>query len=228
VLVVGFAAGTFATNCYLVAPSAGERCVIIDPGQDAVPGIEAALREHHLKPAAVIATHGHLDHVWSVVPVCGAHDVPAYVHPSDRLQLADPVATMTPDMVEALGLIGVTFGEPDDVRELVDGTRLDLAGVIFGVDHVPGHTPGSITLATTADDTPVLFTGDLLFAGSIGRTDLPGGSYPAMLDSLRSAFARHDDTTVVLPGHGVSTTIGQERATNGYVRQAIAASGVQR
>jgi hydroxyacylglutathione hydrolase len=227
VLVVGFAAGSFATNCYVVAPAAGERCVIIDPGQDSIPGIDEALREHRLRPAAVIATHGHIDHVWSVVPVCGSHDVPAYVHAADRAQLADPVGLMSADFVAALGLAGVTFGEPDDVRELVDGARLEVAGLTFGVDLVPGHTPGSITLATTADE-PLLFTGDLLFAGSIGRTDLAGGSYPAMLDSLRRTFGQHSDDTIVLPGHGGSTTIGRERATNSYVHLALAESRVQR
>jgi hydroxyacylglutathione hydrolase len=223
VLVVGFPAGSFATNCYLISAGPGERCVIIDPGQDAVAGIEQVLREHRLQPAAVIATHGHVDHVWSVVPVCGAHDVPAFVHPSDRAQLADPVSLMSPDLVEALGLAGVTFGEPSDVRELLDGATLEIAGLSFGVDHVPGHTPGSISLSTQTDDEPLLFTGDLLFAGSIGRTDLAGGSYPAILDSLARTFTAHDDATVVLPGHGPATTIGRERATNSYVRSALGA-----
>jgi hydroxyacylglutathione hydrolase len=224
VLVVGFPAGSFGTNCYLVAPGPGERCVIIDPGQDAVPGIDEALRAHRLKPAAVVATHGHVDHVWSVVPVCGAHDVPAYVHPADLAQLADPVALMDADLVAALGLVGVTFGEPDDVRPLVDGAQLDLAGLRFAVESVPGHTPGSINLGLATADDPLLFTGDLLFAGSIGRTDLPGGDYPAIVGSLRRTFRKHADETVVLPGHGQRTTIGRERATNPFVRQFMGAS----
>ncbi|HEX6451629.1 MAG TPA: MBL fold metallo-hydrolase, partial [Trebonia sp.] len=89
-LVTGFPAGSFAANCYVVAPAAGEECVIIDPGQDAQPGIDEILARHRLKPIAVLLTHGHIDHVWSVAPVCGARGIPAYIHPDDRELLSDP------------------------------------------------------------------------------------------------------------------------------------------
>ena len=95
-LIAGFPAGSFATNCYLVAASAGSECVVIDPGQDAVPGIDAVIAEHRLKPVAVLLTHGHIDHIWSVVPVCGARDIPAYIHPSDRALLSDPARGLPP------------------------------------------------------------------------------------------------------------------------------------
>ena len=89
-LIAGFPAGSFATNCYVVAPGPGEECVIIDPGQDAEPGVTELLAEYRLRPVAVLATHGHVDHIWSVAPVCGARGIPAYIHPADRDLLSDP------------------------------------------------------------------------------------------------------------------------------------------
>jgi len=217
VLVAGFPAGSFATNCYVVAPAAGEECVIIDPGQDAEPGVDELLREHRLKPVAVILTHGHIDHIWSVAPVCGARDVPAYIHPDDRELLTDPAKGFSTTSDEIFG--GLTLSEPDDVRELGDGTVLKLAGLELTVDHSPGHTPGSVTFRTPAtEELPdVMFSGDLLFAGSIGRTDLPGGDYQAILRSLADKCLPLPDETVVLPGHGPQTTIGRERRTNPYL-----------
>jgi len=257
VLIAGFPAGSFATNCYVVAPGPGEECVIIDPGQDAEPGVEELLAEHRLRPVAVLATHGHVDHIWSVAPVCGARGIPAYIHPDDRDLLSDPA--------KGFGLVGqqlfrgLTFSEPDDVIALADGMTLRLAGVELVVDHAPGHTPGSVTFRTGNQGEPgdggaqghvakergpgpaggsgpsgsgvspdsgvsprastqsVLFSGDLLFAGSIGRTDLPGGDYPAILDSLSRVCLTLPDDTRVLPGHGPQTTIGAERATNPFL-----------
>ncbi|CAM5615450.1 Glyoxylase-like metal-dependent hydrolase (Beta-lactamase superfamily II) OS=Streptomyces albaduncus OX=68172 GN=FHS32_005894 PE=4 SV=1 [Streptomyces griseoloalbus] len=121
------------------------------------------------------------------------------------------------------------MGEPDDVRELTDGAALKLAGLEFSVAHAPGHTKGSVTfnLPESADIPPVMFSGDLLFAGSIGRTDLPGGDMAEMLDSLARVCLPLDDSTVVLSGHGPQTTIGQERATNPYLRQVAAGPGAQ-
>jgi glyoxylase-like metal-dependent hydrolase (beta-lactamase superfamily II) len=211
VLIAGFPAGSFATNCYVVAPGPGEECLIIDPGQDAGPGIDELLAEHRLRPVAVLATHGHVDHIWSVAPLCGARGIPAYIHPGDRDLLSDPA--------KGFGLVGrelfrgLTFSEPDDVAALADGMTLHLAGVELVVDHAPGHTPGSVTFRSPQ----LLFSGDLLFAGSIGRTDLPGGDYPAILDSLSRVCLRLPDDTRVLPGHGPQTTIGAERATNPFL-----------
>ncbi|MET9115529.1 MBL fold metallo-hydrolase [Streptomyces longwoodensis] len=219
-LIAGFPAGAWGTNCYLVAPAPGEECVIIDPGHEAAPGVEEALQKHRLKPVAVVLTHGHLDHVASVVPVCGAHDVPAWIHPEDRYMMSDPEKALGRSI--GLPLLGdLTVGEPDDVRELTDGARLDLAGLELTVAHAPGHTKGSVTfqLPENADVPPVFFSGDLLFAGSIGRTDLPGGSMTDMLESLARVCLPLDDSTVVLSGHGPQTTIGRERTANPYLRQ---------
>ncbi|MER7687844.1 MBL fold metallo-hydrolase [Streptomyces sp. NPDC097610] len=225
-LIAGFPAGAWGTNCYLVAPAAGEECVIIDPGHQAAQGVEDALKKHRLKPVAVVLTHGHIDHVASVVPVCGAHDVPAWIHPDDRYMMSDPERALGRSI--GMPLMGeLTVGEPDDVRTLTDGTRLELAGLELSVAHAPGHTKGSVTFqmpeARDGTDIPsVFFSGDLLFAGSIGRTDLPGGDMDEMLGSLARVCLPLDDSTVVLSGHGPQTTIGQERATNPYLRQVAA------
>ena len=213
VLIAGFPAGSWATNCYLVAPRAGAECVIIDPGQDAVTGIEDVIARHRLRPVAVLLTHGHIDHIWSVVPVCGAREIPACIHPADRALLSDPARGLGLRPGQQL-LRGLTFTEPDDVTELSDGMTLELAGLELVVDHTPGHTPGSVTFRVPGD---VLFSGDLLFAGSIGRTDLPGGDYPTILDSLARVCLPLPGQTRVLPGHGPETTIGAERAANPFL-----------
>jgi hydroxyacylglutathione hydrolase len=219
VLVTGFPAGAFAANCYLVAPAPGEECVIIDPGQDAQRGIEELLDRYRLKPIAVLLTHGHIDHMWSVAPVCGARGIAAYIHPDDRAMLADPAKGMSL-MAKQQFLGGMTFTEPDDVKELADGEVATLAGLDFRIGHTPGHTPGSVTFRSIAagagQDLDALFTGDLLFAGSIGRTDLPGGDHTAILESLSRTLTLPDET-IVLPGHGPQTTIGDERRTNPFL-----------
>ena len=213
-LIAGFPAGSFATNCYVVAPGPGAECLIIDPGQDAEPGVTELIAEHRLRPVAVLATHGHIDHIWSVAPVCGARGIPAYIHPADRALLSDPARGFPLGIGQQL-FGGLTFTEPDDVIELADGMTLQLAGVELVVDYAPGHTPGSVTFRTPAEQ--VLFSGDLLFAGSIGRTDLPGGDYPVILDSLARVCLTLPDDTHVLPGHGPRTTIGAERAGNPFL-----------
>ncbi|MGW4202261.1 MBL fold metallo-hydrolase [Streptomyces sp. NPDC004726] len=228
-LIAGFPAGAWGTNCYLVAPAAGEECVIIDPGHQATEGVAETVAKHRLKPVAVVLTHGHIDHVASVVPVCGAHDVPAWIHPADRYMMSDPEKALG----RAFGaqLMGeLTVGEPSDVHELSDGAQLKLAGLELTVSHAPGHTKGSVTFRIpesheNADIPPVLFSGDLLFAGSVGRTDLPGGDPAEILESLARVCLPLDDSTVVLSGHGPQTTIGRERATNPYLREVAAGSG---
>jgi len=215
VLVTGFPAGAFAANCYLVAPAPGEECVIIDPGQDAERGIEELLDRYRLKPIAVLLTHGHIDHMWSVAPVCGAKGIPAYVHPDDRELLSDPAKGL--DLLLGQQLFGgMTFSEPDEVKALKDGEIVTLAGLDFTIGHTPGHTPGSVTFRSGGADLDALFTGDLLFAGSIGRTDLPGGDHQTILKSLARTLTL-PDATVVLPGHGPTTTIGDERTTNPFL-----------
>jgi len=238
VLVAGFPAGAFAANCYVVASGPGQECVIIDPGQDAERGIEELLVTHRLRAAAVLLTHGHIDHVWSVAPVCDAKGIPAYIHPRDRALLSDPAKGFPLGTGQEL-FGGLEFTEPDDVKELTNGMTLSLVGLEITVNHAPGHTEGSVTfrlplesrstppisaqgLGKTgatggSDPADVLFSGDLLFAGSIGRTDLPGGDYPTILRSLARVCLPLPDPTVVLSGHGPQTTIGAERRANPFL-----------
>ncbi|HZE49394.1 MAG TPA: MBL fold metallo-hydrolase [Jatrophihabitantaceae bacterium] len=218
VLIAGFPSAATDTNCWVVAPGPGEQCVVIDPGIEIGPRLDDVIAENRLHPVAVLLTHGHIDHTFSVVPVCQARDVPAYIHPSDREQLTNPWSGLgLPPGTPLLGLEGLTIAEPDDVRELADGKDVPLAGLTFGVRHAPGHTRGSVVFGLAGDDAESLFSGDVLFAGSIGRVDLPGGSMAQMNASLRDVVLPLSDETVVHPGHGPSTTIGRERRTNPYL-----------
>jgi hydroxyacylglutathione hydrolase len=220
VFIAGFPAGPWGTNCYLVATGPGTECVVVDPGKDAAPAVEQVVRENGLKPVAVLLTHGHIDHMWSVTPVAGAYDATAWIHPADRHLLTDPMAGISPESAAMLLGGHHEFVEPDDVQELSDGRTLELAGLEFVVDHTPGHTGGSVTFRAPygeQDISEVMFSGDLLFAGSIGRTDLPGGDHPTMLRSLATKVLPLADDIVVLPGHGEQTSIGRERATNPYL-----------
>jgi hydroxyacylglutathione hydrolase len=220
VFIAGFPAGPWGTNCYVAATAAGSECVVIDPGKDAAGGVADVVREHRLKPVAVLVTHGHVDHMWCVAPVAGTYDATAWIHPADRHLLTDPMAGMSRETTQMLLGGSYEWAEPDDVQELSDAQVLELAGLRFTVDHTPGHTEGSVTFRSPYerdDVAEVMFSGDLLFAGSIGRTDLPGGDHPTMLRSLRDKVLTLRDDIVVLPGHGEQTSIGRERATNPFL-----------
>ena len=220
-LIAGFPAAAFGTNCYVLAPAPGEQCVVVDPGVEVVAQLDAVLAEHRLQPVAVLLTHGHIDHTFSVTPVCGARDIPAYIHPDDNGLLADPMSGLS---AETRTMFGgrLEWTEPDDVKPLADGDVLRLAGLEITVDHAPGHTRGSVAFRLPYDSDErvpeVMLSGDLLFAGSIGRTDLPGGDHPTMLRSLAEKVLTLRDEVVVLPGHGEQTTIGRERAANPFLQ----------
>ncbi|WP_138758412.1 MBL fold metallo-hydrolase [Modestobacter altitudinis] len=220
-LIRSFPAGAFGTNCYAVASAPGAECVVVDPGMDAVVPLAEMLAADGLKPVAVVLTHGHLDHTFSVLPVCEGYDIPAYLHPADTGMLSDPARWHGPQLAPLI--TGVRLPDPSDVLPLDDGARLSLAGVDLTVRHAPGHTQGSVVFSLDLDDSPGLLAGDVLFAGSVGRVDLPGGSWEAMLGSLRDVVLPLADETVVLPGHGAATTIGRERATNPYLAEAVGA-----
>lgn len=242
--IAGFPAGPWGTNCYVVATGPGTECVIVDPGKDAAQGVDQVVREHKLKPVSVLVTHGHVDHMWCVAPVAGTYDATAYIHPKDRHLLSNPMAGMSRETTQMLLGGDYTWAEPDDVQELADLQTIELAGISFVVDHTPGHTEGSVTFRTPwvslreasslgtsgqatsstgegLDPSEVMFSGDLLFAGSIGRTDLPGGDHPTMLRSLATKVLPLADDIVVLPGHGEQTSIGRERATNPYLLDLV-------
>ena len=230
VLTIGFPAAVAGTNCYVLAPAPGEECLIVDPGVGVTGQLAEILRDQQLKPAAVLLTHGHFDHVYSVTPVCGSASVAAYIHGDDRYRLKDPLSAVGPQLI---AMLEQQFGqkaswqEPTDVISLVDGQSLRIAGFDLTVLHAPGHTEGSVIfalpevpegLATDAGVRSTVISGDVLFAGSIGRTDLAGGDGAAMNRSLRDVVLPLADDVLVLPGHGPATTMEHERATNPYLQ----------
>lgn len=217
VLVVGFPVGQLQANCYVLAPAEGGRCVVVDPGQEAVDAITERLEQHRLSVAGILLTHGHFDHVFSAAELARTHDVPVWLHPTDRYMLADPGAALGPQGRQLFD--GVTVGEPHDVRELAEGSVLELADIRFDVTHSPGHTGGSVLFGAESDEGgQLLLSGDTLFAGAIGRTDLPGGDHERMMRTLRERILPLPEETVVLPGHGPTTTIGRERASNPFLQ----------
>jgi hydroxyacylglutathione hydrolase len=197
VLITGFPAGMLQCNCYVLAPRPGSDAVIVDPGQRAFGPLRRILDEHRLTPAAVLLTHGHIDHIWSAQKVADMYGCPAFIHPEDRYMLTDPVKDFTSGFFGGLGRMafGAVFREPRQVIELdADGEKLDLGSMV------------------------VALTGDTLFRRSVGRTDLPGGSGRDLLGSILTKLLVLDDATVVLPGHGERSTIGDERRTNPFLR----------
>jgi len=219
VLIAGFPAGSFQANCYVLAAEPGGPCVVVDPGQDAIARLEPLLAEHGLRPAAVILTHGHLDHTASAGEFCRGLDVPAYLHPDDEYMLDDPLAALSAELRAALAGMPIAGLRPPTVLALTDLLTPGLADLPLIIDHTPGHTGGSVVLRLAGDgDRPeVLLTGDTLFAGSIGRTDLPGGSEAQELGSIHDRLLTRPDDAVVLPGHGPSSTIGAEKAGNPFL-----------
>jgi len=222
VLIAGFPAQAFGTNCFVVATQADAECIVVDPGFGVEAELDDVLHEHRLRPVAVLLTHGHIDHTFSVTPVCAARGITAYVHPADREMLARPELGISPETWAMFQGTGLTYAEPENVAPLTDATPIELAGLSITVDHAPGHTRGSVLFRLPAEDTTpqIVLSGDVLFAGSIGRTDLPGGDMAQMFTSLATKILPLDDETVVLPGHGPETTIGQERRSNPYLDEA--------
>ena len=215
-LVTGFPAGMFQTNCYILAQDNSKECVVVDPGQDAAEPLNEFLTGSDLSPRAVLLTHGHLDHIWSAQKVADMYGCPAYIHPEDRFMLTDPIKDFGPRLAQIA--FGALFREPRQVVELDrDGDKVDVGDVTVSVDHTPGHTRGSVVFRVSDGPEEVVFSGDTLFRQSVGRTDLPGGSGRDLLDSIVTKLLVLDDDTVVLPGHGEKTTIGFERRTNPFL-----------
>ena len=217
VLLTGFPAGMLACNCYVLAPRAGADAVIVDPGQRALGPLLRILDENRLTPAAVLLTHGHIDHIWSAQKVADTYGCPAFIHPEDRFMLTDPIRGFGPRIGQVV--FGALFREPRQVVDLDrDGEVLDFDGVAVTVDHTRGHTRGSAAFRGSGDGAGLVFTGDTLFKRSVGRTDLPGGSGRDLLGSIVTKLLVLDDDTRVLPGHGEATTICEERRANPFLQ----------
>jgi len=220
-LVAGFSAQMYATNCWVLATGEGSECIVIDPGMPDV-SLELAelLSKHRLKPVATLLTHGHLDHTFSVVPICDGYGIPAYIHSEDRNLLINPSAAVSAEFRTTLS--GMSFSEPKEVKELKSGEEFELVGLKIKAIHSPGHTRGSLMFLV---DGETLLSGDVLFAGSIGRTDLPTGSNSDMQKTLINKVLSLSDQIRVLPGHGPETKIGYERKNNPYLIEAARAGG---
>lgn len=202
--------GALQVNCYIVGCEQTRQAVVIDPGDDAA-AILAALRKHGLTLAAIVATHAHFDHVLASRPLQKATAAPFYLHPAERPLLA-LMRSMT------LAWLGYDPGEPPQVgSELTPGRPVAVGAEMLEVRATPGHSPGGVTLVHHASRRA--FTGDALFAGGVGRTDLPGGDWPTLLAAIRAQILTLPDDYIVLPGHGPASTIAVEQQTNPYLSE---------
>ena len=202
------------TNCYVIASEEGGQAVIVDAPPD-IEAISALLKRHDFLPVALLVTHGHVDHAGGAGSVVERTGVTAYIHPDDDYLSADPVSQLE----SIFGFIPPgreQFAPPDQYSDLAHGDRLPLAGMTIEVRHTPGHTPGHCVFVI--EEEGVLFSGDQLFAGSIGRTDLPGGDFKALMESMETEVLTLPDDTRVLPGHGPETTVGRERRVNPFLQ----------
>lgn len=211
----------FETNCWILAPDSGQECIIVDPGMarpNLVNEIEQKVSDLKLKPVAVFITHGHLDHTFSVLPLTKQIPMRTFVTGADRFLLTDPMGALDRGGVseQFLSAFGAEkFKEPDEIVELEDFSTFEVAGMQITSIFAPGHTKGSVIFTV---DNKQLISGDVLFAGSIGRTDLPTGSATQMRKTLRDRILTLPDGLNVLPGHGGQTTIGLERVRNPYLQ----------
>ncbi len=219
-LIETLTVGPMMANCYLVAGSGSPEAVVIDPGGDAR-DIMDAVRRLGLKVVLIVDTHGHVDHIAANNEVKAETGAPLAVH-----RLEAPMLTQPSLNLSSWG--GVSLSGPPADRLVEDGEELRAGTLIIKVAHTPGHTPGGISLIVSEDkanpacgpsacEGPVIFSGDTLFAGSVGRTDFPGGSFTDLIAGIRDKLLVFEDDTEVYPGHGPSTTIGEERETNPFL-----------
>lgn len=218
-LVDGIPLWVAQTNAWFVAPAGpGGECVLIDAPPEPAE-ILAYLAEQGLRLVALLATHGHVDHVGGISTVVTGSGgaVPVHIHDDDRHMLLDPVGTSA-TLGQMLAQQGLDLRPPEVIHHIDDGQKVSGAGMAFTAIHTPGHTQGSTCfLMEVEGEAPILFSGDHLFRGSIGRTDLPGGSTEQLMASMAEKILPLADEVRVLPGHGGTTTVGHERRTNPFL-----------
>lgn len=214
--IQGICSGPFATNAYLISDTTTRRCAIVDPGWGADQLWAPILQEEGLTLESILLTHGHIDHTSGVACMHRAWPaIPILIHRDDEAQLAGPVNVMV-----ARNYGFPAFEPVNPTGYLEEGTPVYVGDSRFEVLFVPGHSPGHVAFLSGKH----LIGGDVLFAGSIGRTDLPGGSYATLADSIVEKFMNLDDDVLVYPGHGPVTTIGEERRTNPFVLDMLSES----
>jgi len=195
--------GPYMTNCYIVSDD--KQALVIDPGDD-YQMIEKYIKKNSLKVEKIILTHGHIDHIGAVAQIKKLTDAPVLIHPEDADMLTDAKANLSAYHTESFSV-----GPADGF--LNEGDIIDLGRFQFKVLHTPGHSPGGISLATDG----IVFTGDALFWGSVGRTDFPNGSHEILINSIKTKLMTLPDETIVYSGHGPQTTIGHERGINPFL-----------
>jgi len=209
--------GGFAENCYVVLDETARECAIVDPGEEAGLILQK-VRETGAAPVAIWLTHAHVDHVVGVTTVAAETGAPIWLHPADR-----PLYDAVPQQAAWFGL-QLPGRLPAPTRDFAHGDTVQIGTATFAVRHAPGHSPGSVCLIGHG----VALTGDVLFAGSIGRTDLPGGDFELLINSIERELLVLPDETIVYSGHGPETTIGRERRTNPFLKGRVDLSTLRR
>ena len=204
--IVRIPAGIYAANCYIIFSENIKEGIIVDPGGDA-DDILSYIRENDINIKHIILTHGHGDHIGGVAKLKEELKIPVMIHEADRDMLVDGSKNLSSIM--SMGTITI---KPDKL--LKDGDKIEFGGSMAKIIHTPGHTPGGICIMIEDN----IFTGDTLFAGSIGRTDLLGGDYDKIIKSIKEKLMNYSDNMKVHPGHGTPSTIGKERISNPFLK----------